>query len=283
MSHNKRKMYISYKNENNKRCLEFMNSNWEIFESRYGSLNDVVIRKQLFFLLKEMNKVIPQNQCIYDVGGNVGEITKLFHVFYPNNLIFTVEPVNVNYKEIMRKFTNIGNIKVYNVALGSFNGKRTSHTFGNGKVGDYLYPRRLLSEFEIEYTTADSFYKKNCIFFYFYIPAPNMEIYFFKLDTEGFEDDILFNSKYLLENKLIKIIYFEYHQAYCHEYQSTLIHFLNKYGYSTYLVGSTVLYSTNDCPNHSLDRYTLGHVIGFNTEKEFEHNFVSTYNNRFKL
>lgn len=108
-----------------------------------------------------------------------------------------------------------------------------------------------------------------------------MEIFFFKLDTEGFEDDILYNSKYLLENKIIKTIYLEYHQAYCHEYESTLIHFLNYYGYNTYLVGSKILYSTNDCPNHSLDRYSLGHVIGFSNDNELESDFVNTYNKRY--
>lgn len=108
-----------------------------------------------------------------------------------------------------------------------------------------------------------------------------MEIFFLKIDTEGFEDDILYNSKYLLENKKIKIIYLEYHQAYCHDYESNLIHYLNRYGFSTYLVGSSILFKTDNCPNHSLDRYALGHIIAFHTDKEYEKIFVTTYNSRY--
>lgn len=162
---NYRSNTILNNSKRNKICLEFMNNNWKIFESRYGSLNDDIIRKQLFALVKEKRNEIAQNQCIYDVGGNVGEITKLFHYYYPNNYIFTVEPVSANYYEIKRKFYNISNIKVYNIALGSFNGDKMSHTFRNGKVGDYLYPRRSLSKFEIKYMTADTFYKLFCILY----------------------------------------------------------------------------------------------------------------------
>lgn len=109
-----------------------------------------------------------------------------------------------------------------------------------------------------------------------------MEIFFLKLDTEGFEDDILFNAKYMLENEKIKMLYLEYHNMLCHESESTLIHFLNKYGFSTYLVGTTVLYKTDNCSNHSLDRSAFGHVVAFHTDKEFENSFVTTYNSRYK-
>lgn len=115
----------------------------------------------------------------------------------------------------------------------------------------------------------------------FYILANNKEIFFFKLDTEGFEDEILLHSKYLLEKGKIKIIYLEYHQGYCKEYQSTLIHYLNKYGFNTYLVGNKELYSTKNCPNQSLDRFSLGHVIGFKNYYTFEKKFISIYNRKF--
>lgn len=153
---------------NYSKCLRFMDSNWDIFETRYGSLTDDMIRKRLFPLIKEMTKELKKNQCIYDIGGNIGDITKMFNEFYPNSFVFTVEPVNINYRELKKRFNNCENIKLYNYAIGSFNGEKASHTFGNGGVGDYLYPGRLLSEFDVKYITLDKFYKDFSIIYNYY-------------------------------------------------------------------------------------------------------------------
>lgn len=56
---------------------------------------------------------------------------------------------------------------------------------------------------------------------------------------------------------------------------------LNNYGYNTYLVGNKELFSTNNCPNQSLDRFSLGHVLGFNKDKDYETNFVKSYNHKY--
>lgn len=140
-----------------------MNKNWQNFESRNGYLSDGIIRSQLFPLIKDASDKLSSNQCIYDVGGNIGDITHLFHLYYPDNEIYTIEPLNSNFKELQRRFNNIEKIKLYNVALGYKNEEKTSHTFNNGTIGDYLYPRRVLNEFVIKYITVDSFYKKYCI------------------------------------------------------------------------------------------------------------------------
>lgn len=100
------------------------------------------------------------------------------------------------------------------------------------------------------------------------------------MDTEGFEDEILNSAKNVLEREKIEIIYLEYHQGYCKEYESTVIHLLNKYGFNTYLVGNKELYSTNNCPNQSLDRFSLGHILGFHTNSKFEKKFVELYKKR---
>lgn len=154
---------LSNNRNNFDECFNYMNKNWENFESRYGHLSDEIIRRQLFPTLKEVSEKLTTDQCIYDIGGNIGEITNLFHEYYPDNEIYTFEPVISNFKELKRKFINIDNIKLNNIALGSLNGEKTSHTINNGRLGDYLYPRRMLSEFLIKYMTVDMFYQKFCI------------------------------------------------------------------------------------------------------------------------
>lgn len=161
--------YLSFNKKKNRNpqdfkiCFNYMNHNWENFESRYGHLSDEIIRKQLFPMIKEIKQSLSSNECIYDVGGNIGEITELFHEYYPNNVIHTFEPVNNNFIQLRKKFEMIQNIKLNHIALGSFDGQKSSHTMGSGFLGDYLYPHRLLAEFKTEYMTADSYYKNFCI------------------------------------------------------------------------------------------------------------------------
>lgn len=162
---NTNKIIINEASKNYSECIKFMDNNWDIFESRFGKLNDGIIRTQLFPLIKEMRKSLKKNECIYDIGGNIGEITKMLNEFYPDNKIFTIEPLSSNFQELKKKFSNITNINIYNYAVGSFNGKRVHKTFGDGSTGDYLYPARMLNQFEVNFITTDAFYKKYCINF----------------------------------------------------------------------------------------------------------------------
>lgn len=74
--------------------------------------------------------------------------------------------------------------------------------------------------------TLDSFYNK-------YTKYGN--IFFLEIDVEGYEDEVLLSSKYLLSQQIIKIIYLEYH-IFCKSKSSYIVLYLEKLGYDCYLV-----------------------------------------------
>ena len=56
---------------------------------------------------------INQKEIILDVGGHLGESVYLFSRYYPKNKIYSFEPLDFLYKQIINNFKN-KNLKVFN-------------------------------------------------------------------------------------------------------------------------------------------------------------------------
>ena len=172
---------------------------------------DILIhRKRIKKFLINFNSKIKN---IYDVGSNEGEYSILFKKIFPNSKIFAFEPNSKLCKNSKKKFKNLKNIKILNVAVGnadkyidlnidensslttSLDIKNTkSKTF---KVKKFLYGDQKHKKKITKLIKLDSFIN--------YRNKPD----FIKIDVEGYEEEILKGLKNNLKN--IKLIMIEFH------------------------------------------------------------------------
>ena len=61
-------------------------------------------------------------EVILDIGGNVGITSIYLASIFPNATIYSFEPLLENYKILQKNTQQYGNIKVFNIGLGSKNG-----------------------------------------------------------------------------------------------------------------------------------------------------------------
>lgn len=149
------------------------------------------------------------NTVIFDVGANVGNYSKyIINEFVDNNFqLYSFEPSRGAFLELKKRLGNHSQIKLYNIGFGEKRGAKTLF-YDKKKSGlSSLYDRRLLHfgikmdlRESIKIDTIDNFCKNNGI----------QNIDFLKLDTEGYELNILRGAKNMIKNNSIRFIQFEF-------------------------------------------------------------------------
>jgi FkbM family methyltransferase len=173
---------------------------------------------------------ICKNDIILDVGGHLGESIYLYSKYYPQNKIYSFEPINFLYKKIKSNFRN-KNIKVFNYGFSNKKEKKIffpiykkepltlwASTIKKNlikRLKDYTY----LKEFKI--TSTNVKYKRD-----FKIKK---KVAIIKLDVEGHEHICLkCLKKIILRDK--PILFIEHN-----EINSEMVNnFLKKYTYKCY-------------------------------------------------
>ena len=62
------------------------------------------------------------DDCVWDVGANVGHYTRLFSgIVGPNGKVIAFEPSPSNFERLLSDCTEIGNVSLLNIGLGSEN------------------------------------------------------------------------------------------------------------------------------------------------------------------
>ena len=144
---------------------------------------------------------------IFDIGANVGDFSKLLVDKFPDSNIYSFEPHPITFKSLEKNTK--GNIKLFNAAFGNFIGKSVIYDYSTNDGSEHAsLIREVISEIHdanviehsINIDTLDNFVLKNDI----------SSIDFLKIDTEGFEYDILKGAKDLLAQRKIMLIQFEF-------------------------------------------------------------------------
>ena len=161
---------------------------------------------------------------VFDIGAHKGETICFFLENFIVKKIFSFEASKINYKklkentDIIEKKFNNSNIIIENIALGSENKKNkfkqfyesSSSTFSNINVNSRYFKKKFrflnkkksnnfFYEEEIKMITLSEYLETNHI----------KQIDILKIDTEGYELEILKGLKKKIEN--VDIIYFEHH------------------------------------------------------------------------
>lgn len=162
-------------------------------------------------------------ETIFDIGANVGQSAVQYAITYRTARIDSFEPLHKPFEELQRRTARNSRIHCHNLALGS--------TSGTAKMDpmDYTYMSRISDDGEetVSVTTAVDFTRDN------HIDRVNI----FKVDTEGFDLEVLRGAEQLINERRLDLIqveagmnpenehhvYFEKLTGYLHAHEYRLI------------------------------------------------------------
>ena len=154
------------------------------------------------FLLKT------DNPTIFDVGANTGQSIEIIKNILPNATnaitIHAFEPSHKTFSLLSKKWGGDSNIFLNNFALGSRNERKTFLENYHSDMSSFLQPSsycwgEIVEEKSVQIRTTDEYCKNQKI--------QNIDL--LKVDTQGYDLEVLKGSKLLLESNSIKMVLME--------------------------------------------------------------------------
>ena len=143
---------------------------------------------------------------IFDVGANTGQFASQFHQFFPNAEIYSFEPLENCYNQLLKRMGHVPKFHAFNFALGDKAGKTKIH-HNNFSPSSSLLPMeelhkkafphtdKVLIE-EIDIRCLDDVTENLCI-------KDNVLI---KIDVQGFEDKVILGGEKLISRASVLIL-----------------------------------------------------------------------------
>jgi FkbM family methyltransferase len=155
------------------------------------------------------------NALIFDVGANQGQSIKRFTGLLPSARMHCFEPIPEEYKNLVSNFAR-PNIRINNIALGAQAGEltlnialKTGITSINEFASDSPYVALKLAHHKV--STPDQLIAKKVS-----VPVSTIDAYcateniahidLVKIDTEGFEDEVLAGGQRMIQSRSIDLI-----------------------------------------------------------------------------
>lgn len=168
-------------------------------------------------------------EIIFDVGANIGQSAKKYSRCFPTAIIYSFEPATAAFKALNKVSTSYGNVRSFNLALGNRDGSAIMQAAGTRKSNAIIDGNVRIRSSDVgmetvKITTGDAFCDANNI----------EEISFLKIDTEGYELEVLKGFEYMLKRGRIKIVEVEAGMNKFNKKHVPLLNiqaFLEEYGY----------------------------------------------------
>jgi FkbM family methyltransferase len=147
-------------------------------------------------------------EVFFDVGANDGDTTNRARRNFGRCRIIAFEPHPATFEQLRKKVTKIPNVELLNLALGAEVGKRAMFEYDSSKINSLLPNAQYTVRFDkdstrkiyIDCTTIDRFCSERRI----------NKIDILKIDTEGFDFEVLKGATAMLAQQVIKFVYFEF-------------------------------------------------------------------------
>ncbi len=140
------------------------------------------------------------NDVIFDVGANDGRTVLQLIKYFPDSSIHAFEPVSATFHKLCANTEHLDNVNRYSCALGAENGHKSICLHDKPSMNSFLSEwSDFVSEERVKINTLDSVMEKNGIDF----------VHFLKIDTEGYEMEVLKGAQKALSSARIGIIQVE--------------------------------------------------------------------------
>lgn len=157
-------------------------------------------------VLYDIKMLLPKYmpEVIFDVGANVGQSTRQYVNWFPQSQIYCFEPISSTFIELKRNVKSFSNVHCFKLALGSSKGQKDMYG-GNCSLMYSINPRvngmsHANSKIEsVEIDTLDEFCHRQEI----------IKISFLKIDTEGYDFEVLRGAKEILSRQMLDILQVE--------------------------------------------------------------------------
>ena len=153
----------------------------------------------------DMSKfVVNSAPVLFDVGANYGQTIEHFNKIFPGATIHSFEPSPNVFDFLLKKAGEMNNLRVWNYGVGAVSGSGMFNENKHQNMSSFLELGRE-GWGEIKYTTKtsitsiDDFCRDRKI--------PNMDI--LKIDTQGYELEVLKGASKMLSTGKIGLLYFE--------------------------------------------------------------------------
>lgn len=180
-------------------------------------------------------KLVKMGDTAFDIGSHVGMIAiYLGKIVGEKGKIYCFEPFPISFERLKNNIyiNNFNNIQLNNLAISDSVGIADFYYQPNdfqlnslGKVSDGI--KRLDHNIKVETNTIDNYCEKNNI----------NKINFIKIDTEGYEYNVLLGAEKMLHSKNIDIIQFEISKTPLESIgrnPAEIVEYLNRKGYGVY-------------------------------------------------
>lgn len=154
-------------------------------------------------ICQDINHYLPtvSVELIFDIGANIGQSVSVYQNWFPKAVIHCFEPVETAFEKLVTSTRNNENIKCHKLAFGSEDKTGMLEINSDLSVMSKISSPTLdLEETSlkkiISIKTLDSFCQQNGI----------DKINYMKIDTEGFDYEILIGAKQLLKTEKIDIL-----------------------------------------------------------------------------
>lgn len=137
-------------------------------------------------------------KTVLDVGANIGQSALRYAEHFPVATIHSFEPVEATYRKLVRNTKEVPNITAHKLAMGAESGRALISLEPNSQHNSLL-PKDAHASEEIEVTSIDEFCGKRGIGM----------VDFLKIDTEGFEFEVLRGAQGMLSGHRIRILQLE--------------------------------------------------------------------------
>jgi FkbM family methyltransferase len=164
---------------------------------------------------------------IFDIGANIGQTILEFKELFPSAQLYCFEPIRSTYDKLKKNVSHINNINTYNMGCGSSNKSLKVQEALRSDLFSLVqkdYENKSKKHSNINLISLDNFTRNKNI----------KKISILKIDTEGYDLEVLKGAQNLLKQQNIEFIQVETKiSGNCNRFvqANEFVNFLDKYDY----------------------------------------------------
>jgi FkbM family methyltransferase len=147
-------------------------------------------------------------RTFFDVGANEGQTALIALLYFPQARIFSFEPHPATFSALLSKLGNRKNLQCVNLALGSQAGELEMFEYESASVLNSMVPD---AQFAVRFGTVGRPIPIQCTTLDRFCSEAGIDaLDVLKIDTEGFELEVLHGASRMLQSRAIKFVFVEF-------------------------------------------------------------------------